>query len=83
MSFITSTWKWNMVAMLIFCLQTQTDSLVYEIKVDDVYENFDENKNLFDFCDYLKDSQFFHPVNKKLIGKMKDRGRGKIINLLD
>ena len=44
-----------------------TDSLVYEIETDDVYEDFYENKNLFDFSDYPEDSKFFDPVNKKVI----------------
>ena len=33
-------------------LFTDTDSLVYEIKTEDVYENLYEDKNLFDFSDY-------------------------------
>ena len=33
-------------------LFTDTDSLVYEIKTEDVYEDFHEDKNLFDFSDY-------------------------------
>ena len=61
-------------------LFTDTDSLVYEIKTDDVYENFYENKTLFDFSDYPQDSKFFYPVNEKVIGKMKDKFKGKIIS---
>ena len=53
-------------------LFTDTDSLVYEIKTEDVYEDFYQDKNLFDFSDYLLDSKFFDPANKKVIGKMKD-----------
>ena len=34
----------------------ETDSLVHEIKTDDVYEDFYENKNFFDFSGYLEDS---------------------------
>ena len=49
-----------------------TDSLVYEIKPEDVYEDFYQDKNLFDFRDYPLNSKFFDPVNKKAIGKMKD-----------
>ena len=30
-------------------------------------------KNVFDFSDYPQDSSFFDPVNKKLIGKTKDK----------
>ena len=54
-------------------LFTDTESLVYEIKTKDVYENFYQNKNLFDFSDYPLDSKFFDPVNEKVIGKMKDK----------
>ena len=32
-------------------LSTDRYSLVYEIETDDVYENFCENKSLFDFSD--------------------------------
>ena len=61
-------------------LFTDTDSLVYEIKADDIYEGFYGNKNLFDFSDYPRDSKFFDPANKKVIGKMKDEFKGKIIS---
>ena len=50
-------------------LFTDTDSLVYEIKTEDIYEDFYKNKSLFDFSDYPQDSmelhpKFFDPVNK-------------------
>ena len=61
-------------------LFADTDSLVYVIKTEDVYEDFDRDKNLFDFSDYPLDSNFFDPVNKKFIGKMKDDFKGKLIN---
>ena len=51
---------------------TETDSLVYQIKAEDIYDDFYKVKNLFDFSDYPLNSKFFDPVNKKLIGKMKD-----------
>ena len=54
---------------------TDTDCLVYEIEAEDVYEDFHEGKGLFDFR-----SKFFDPVNKKIIGKMKDEFKGKIIS---
>ena len=44
---------------------TDTDSLVFEIKTKDVYEDFYQNKYLFDFRDYPLNSKFFDPVNKK------------------
>ena len=61
-------------------LLTETDSLVYEIKTKDVYEDFYQDKHLFDFSDYSLNSKFFDPVNKKVIGKMKDEFKEKIIS---
>ena len=51
---------------------TGTDSHTYEIKSEDVYEEFLKHKHLCDFSNYLKDSVFFDPTNKKVIGKMKE-----------
>ena len=59
-------------------LITDTESLVYEIKSEDVYEEFFEWKDLFDFSNYSKDSKFFDVTNKKVIGKMKDEFGGVI-----
>ena len=59
---------------------TDTDSLVDEIEKEDVYEDFYEVKNLFDFRDYPRDSESFYPVNKKVIGKAKDEFKEKIIS---
>ena len=61
-------------------LFTDTDSLVYEIKTEDVYEDFYDDKNLFDFSDYPLSSKFFDPVNKKVIDKTKDDFKGRIIS---
>ena len=35
---------------------------------------------MFDFSDYSLDSKLFDPANKKVIGKMKDEFKGKIIS---
>ena len=61
-------------------LFTNKDSLVYEIKTEDVYEDLYEDKNYFDFSDYPLNSKFFDPINKKVIGKMKDEFKGKKTN---
>ena len=53
-------------------LFTDTDSLVYEIKDGNVYEQCFKDKELFDFCGYYKDSIYFDDSNKKKLGKMKD-----------
>ena len=33
-------------------LVTDTDSLMYEIKTEDVYEHFSKDKDMFDFSNY-------------------------------
>ena len=68
MNFITNTIR-KYKANLLF---TETYSLVQEIKTEDVYDDFYKQKNLFDLSDYSKDSKFFYPFNKKVIGKIKD-----------
>ena len=59
-------------------LFTNTDSFTYEIKSENVYEEFFKWKDLFYFSNYSKDSKVFDETNKKVIGKMKDKF-GRII----
>ena len=66
MNFITNTLKQNIMPSC--CLHTQTN------------EDFYEHKNLFDFSDYPRDSNFLIFLIKKVIGKMKDAFKGEIIN---
>ena len=61
-------------------LFTDTDSLTYEIKSEDVYEDFFKNRHLFDFSNCPEDPKFFDPTNQKVIAKMKDEPEGKINN---
>ena len=61
-------------------LFTGTDSFTYEIKSEDVYEEFFKRKHLFDFSNYPEDSKFFDMTNKKLIGKMNEVFTGKAIS---
>ena len=61
-------------------LFTDTDSLAYEIKSEDVCKEFFKHKRLFDIINFLKNSNFFHEANKNVIGKMKDEPKGKIID---
>jgi hypothetical protein len=60
-------------------LFTDTDSLMYEIKTDDVYRDFKrigEEKDCWDNSDYPKDSPYYSAHNKKVIGKFKDEAEG-------
>ena len=56
--------KRNFDAELLF---TDTDSLAYEIKPKNVYENFFRYKHLFDFSNLPKNSKFFDGTNKLLV----------------
>ena len=42
---------------------TGTDSLTYEIKTEDIYEDFSNNKEMFDFSNYSTNSKYYD--NKK------------------
>ena len=61
-------------------LLTDTGSLTYEIKSENVYEGFFKWKDLFDFSNYSKDPNFFDETNKNVIGKMKVKFGGVIID---
>ena len=54
-------------------LFTDTDSLTYEIKSEDIYKEFYKWKDLFDLSNYSKDSIFYDDTNKKVIGIMKNQ----------
>ena len=58
---------------------TDTDSLLYRINTEDIYEDLYIDKDLFDNSDYPKSSKFFFSENKKLIGKFKDEAAGQPI----
>ena len=58
--------KYDNKSKLLF---TDTDSLMYEIKIEDVYKDLSSDKEMFDFSYYLTKSKY---LNKLVIGKMKD-----------
>ena len=67
--------KYGDKAKLLF---TDTDSLTYHIKTEDLYRDNFENKHLFDFSDYNMNDEYrkCDNTNKKVIGKMKDETNG-------
>ena len=65
----------NHDAKLLF---TDTNSLVQQIRAEDVQEDFYEDKHLFDLSIYPKDAKLFDPNNEKVVGKTKDESRGEI-----
>ena len=63
-------------AQLLF---TDTDSLCYNIKTDDIYKDMLEDEDLFDFSNYPEDHPNFSNKNKKVVGKMKDECAKRIL----
>ena len=55
-----------------------TDSLMYEIKAKDVYE--DKDKEMFDFSNYSVLSKY-NDSNKLVFGKMKDETGGVAVTI--
>ena len=53
-----------------------TDSVTYEIKLEDVYEEFCKHRHLFDFSNHPKDPKFYDNQNEMVVGKMKIVYRG-------
>ena len=55
------------------------NDLMYENKTEDVYEDFNSNKKLFDFSNYWTKSKYSDDSNKLVTGKMKDETGGVAI----
>ena len=53
-------------------LFTDTDSLCYEIRHNDIFQIIKENKEHFDLSNYNKDSEFYDKTNAKVVNKMKN-----------
>ena len=60
-------------------LFTYTDSLMYEIKTEDVAEDFSSDKEMLDFSNFSTKSECYNDSNKLVIDKMKDETAGIVI----
>ena len=58
---------------------TDTDSLILDIKTEDVYKDMQECSWLYDTSNYPKDHPLYSDTNKKVLGKMKDECGGDVI----
>ena len=43
-----------------------------EIKTEDVYKDFSNDKEMFDFSNYSTKSKYYDNLNKLVVGKMND-----------
>lgn len=57
-------------------LFTDTDSLTYQIKTDDLYQDMLEDQDLFDTSNYPREHPLYSSANQKVIGKFKDETGG-------
>ena len=56
-----------------------TDSWIYETKIKDVYEDFSNDKWMFDFSNYSTKSKYCDISNKSVVGKIKKETAGGAI----
>lgn len=68
--------KYGDRAKLLF---TDTDSLCYEIKTEDVYRDLLEDKDYFDFSNYPQSHFLYSDQNKAHVGYFKDESAGNSI----
>lgn len=68
--------KYGPKARLLF---TDTDSLCYEVEVQEIYEEMYKNKHFFDLCNYDKTHYLFDNTNNKVLRKMKDECGGSVV----
>ena len=65
--------KYGYKSRLLF---TDTDSLMYEIMTEDVYADFRNSKDMFDFSKYSTKSKYYDNSKKLVFGKTKDETAG-------
>jgi hypothetical protein len=63
-------------------LFTDTDSLCYVVRHQDIFQIIKDNEDLFDLSNYPKDSAMYNPKNNKVIGKLRMKVFNKLLNLL-
>ena len=52
---------------------------MYEIETEYVYEDFNNDKEMFEFSNYSTKSKYYDNPNKLVVGKMKNKTAGNAI----
>ena len=60
-------------------LFTHTESLMYEMKTKDVFEDFNKYEEMFDFRNFSSKSKYYDLSSKLIVGEMKDEISGVAI----
>ena len=60
-------------------LYNDTDSLIYDIRTDDIYQDMKDFIEHFDTSCYSQDHKLYSEQNKGVVGKMKDEMSGRLI----
>ena len=55
---------------------TDSDTSLSEIKTEDVYEDFNKNKEMLAFNNYSAKSKYYDHSNKLVVGKRRDETGG-------
>lgn len=55
---------------------TDTDSVLLDVRCEDVYRDMHAEKDLYDFGNYPRDHELFSKCNDKVVGKFKDETAG-------
>ena len=61
--------KYGVNSGLVF---TDIDSLIYEIKTKDVYEDLSKHEEIFDVSNFSCISKYYDHSSKLIVGEMKD-----------
>ena len=64
---------------IMITLKTSMVSLIYEIKTEDVYKDFSNDKEMFNFSNYSTKSKYCDTLNKLVVGKIQDKTAGVVI----
>ena len=57
-------------------LLAHTNSLMYIVEIESVYQDIFKDKKLFDFSNYSKESKYYDNENKLVVGEMEDETCG-------